>query len=136
MPNIITVTTHDPQFKMHPTSNWGKQTVDIAAPGDRIKSTLPYGRAGFLTGTSQSTAFVTGVAALIKARLPQITAKQIKDYIVQSAIPATALKDKSRSGGRLNASAAWQLANQELQPTDTKRSVASDAKIIYRLKGM
>jgi len=69
--NIITVTAHDEDLRILPSSNYGRSSVDIFAPGYRIKSSLQNGRTGYLTGTSQATAFVTGVAALIKSEYPQ-----------------------------------------------------------------
>ena len=57
--NIITVTAHDQNIQTLASSNYGKKSVDISAPGHRIKSSLPNSRAGFLTGTSQATAFVS-----------------------------------------------------------------------------
>ena len=58
LPNIITVTAHDKNAKLIPSANYGKQTVDISAPGNRIKSIFPDNQIGFLSGTSQATAFV------------------------------------------------------------------------------
>lgn len=63
--NIISVTAVDENRKVLPSSNYGINTVDIAAPGKNIVSTLPGGKFGTMTGTSQATAFVTGTAVLL-----------------------------------------------------------------------
>jgi subtilisin family serine protease len=139
--NIISVTAHDEDLKILSSSNWGRNTVDIFAPGYRIKSSLQNGRAGYLTGTSQATAFVTGVAALIKSQFPQIPNDKIKEIIRNSARKEPSMEGKCLTGGRLDAGSALQLASQ-LYGTEsnegTKRQLAQDnakkeGKIIYRV---
>ncbi|HAZ13692.1 MAG: hypothetical protein A2X86_16430 [Bdellovibrionales bacterium GWA2_49_15] len=110
--NILTVTTHDENLKMLASSNYGPYSVDIAAPGNRIKSSLPYERAGFLTGTSQATAFVSGVAALLKAQYPDLDYHAIKNIILKSARKEPALKGMCNSEGRLDAFLALGFAAQ------------------------
>ena len=63
--NLITVGAHDKNEELIRSSNWGRHSVDLLAPGKNIKSTLPNGRYGYLTGTSQSTAFVSATVAKI-----------------------------------------------------------------------
>jgi len=65
--NIISVTAIDENERVLPSSNYGIQSVDIAAPGKSIISTLPGGKFGTMTGTSQATAYVTGAACLLLA---------------------------------------------------------------------
>ena len=83
-------------------SSYGGTTVDLAAPGVKIYSTVP-GDYDYNTGTSMATPFVTGVAALIKNIRPDLSAEQIKDCIVSSVDKVSALNGKVKSGGRLNA---------------------------------
>ena len=63
--NIISVTAINSYNQVLSSSNYGTKTVDIAAPGANIYSTLPGGKYGSLRGTSQATAFVSGVAAVL-----------------------------------------------------------------------
>jgi subtilisin family serine protease len=65
--NIISVTAIDENHRVLPSSNYGRHSVDIAAPGKNIVSSLPGGKFGRMTGTSQATAFVSGTAALLMA---------------------------------------------------------------------
>ena len=61
--NIISVAATDNEGELVAFSNYGRSSIDIAAPGKLIYSTLPHNSYGFMSGTSQATAFVTGVAA-------------------------------------------------------------------------
>lgn len=108
--HVISVTAHDSDFQILPVANWGKTAIDLAAPGFQISSTLPQGRKGQMTGTSQATAFVTGVAALIKSQYPQLSPQELKIILTSSAKANTYLKDKCRTGGSLDLPKALQLA--------------------------
>ena len=65
--NIISVAATNSDGALESFSNFGKKSVDLAAPGKSIYSTLPDNSYGFLSGTSQATAFVTGAAARLVA---------------------------------------------------------------------
>ncbi|MFN3454171.1 MAG: S8 family peptidase [Pseudobdellovibrio sp.] len=65
--NIIAVAALESDGTLASFSNYGKNTVDLAAPGSLVLSTLPNDRYGVLSGTSQATAYVSGyLASLIK----------------------------------------------------------------------
>lgn len=104
--NIISVTAVDNGTNILKTSNYGSKSVHIAAPGNGIKSTLPRGNYGLMTGTSQATAFVSGVAALISSKNKEFNFDQIKNQIIQTADEVPGLKGKTLNGGRLNSYAA------------------------------
>lgn len=108
--NIITVGAHDEFNKIIASSNWGSKSVDIAAPGFRIKSAIPGSGAGVMTGTSQATAFVSGVAALIKANYPKLNYQQVRNIIISSSRKISTLKDKVLGGGKLDAARALDIA--------------------------
>lgn len=110
--NILSVTAHNKDSSPLRSSNYGPASVDISAPGKRIKSSLPNGRGGFLSGTSQATAFVSGAAALIKAQYPELTPIQIKHAIVSSANKIRGLSRRSRSRGTLNIALALNKAKR------------------------
>ncbi len=138
--NIITVTAHDEDLKILSSSNYGRISVDIVAPGYRIKSAHLNGRAGFLTGTSQATAFVTGVAALMKSQFPALSTEKIKEIIRASAKKEVTMEGKCATGGRLDAAAALTLAaqyedapNRQLANDTKSQMKKEEGKIIYRL---
>lgn len=126
--NIITVAAHDQGLQMLNSSNYGRNSVHLSAPGHRIKSSLPNDRAGYLTGTSQATAFVTGVAALLKSQFPQMTFNQIKEVIVQSAKKEDTLNGRIVSGGRLDATRAHTLASQLNSDSQSRRDIANNRR--------
>ena len=67
-------------------SNYGSKDVDICAPGVQIYSTVPDGKYAFEDGTSMASPNVAGVAALIRAYYPNLTAAQVKKIILDSGI--------------------------------------------------
>jgi len=115
--NIISVTAIDPETNVLPSSNYGVVTVDIAAPGKRIYSTLPKGRYGPMTGTSQATAFVSGVAALLMAHNPDFDANQVAKYIKKTGDVIESLKGKTRYNRKLNSYRALSILDQNVGAT-------------------
>ncbi len=63
-PECIAVTATREDDSRAPLANYG-DWVDVAAPGYQIYSTLPNNEYGYKTGTSQATAYVTGLAVLL-----------------------------------------------------------------------
>ncbi|HVK61162.1 MAG TPA: S8 family peptidase [Bdellovibrionales bacterium] len=103
LPNILSVTAIDPRAQVLPSSNWGENTVDIAAPGEDIFSTLPGGEHGYMTGTSQATAFATGVAVLVKASHPELrTPSAVIKHLLETGEFARDHAGKTRSRTTLN----------------------------------
>lgn len=78
----------------------GGPWVDIAAPGQDLTSTST-GGSGFATasGTSFATALVSGVAALILSRFPDISAAEVRERLIGSAVPVSGTTDERVGAG-------------------------------------
>lgn len=108
--NILSVTAMNETFQILPSSNYGHLSVDLAAPGDRVFSTLPGGKYGFMTGTSQATAFVSGVAALLLSQQSKdLSPADLKRLLIESGDPKKIQVGKTRSGVSLNSFRALSL---------------------------
>jgi len=105
-PNIIAVAASNNQDELTSFSNYGKKSVDLAAPGKQIMSTFPDDKYSYGEGTSMATPHVAGAAALIKSKLPQSRDEQIKARILQSVDEIPSMEGKLVTGGRLNAAKA------------------------------
>ena len=112
-----------------PFSNYGRQRVDVFAPGVDILSTAPGGGYERQSGTSMAAPVVSGVAALLMAYYPDLTAADVKRIILESATrlpdrqvlrpnseglpgPAVPFGTLSATGGIVNAYEALRLAEQ------------------------
>jgi subtilisin family serine protease len=104
-------------------SNYGKNEVDVFAPGVKIYSTVPGGTTyQFLQGTSMASPVVAGLAALLLEYYPSLSAVQLKEVIERSATPVkdsvrtpgtgqlTLLTSLSKTGGIINAYEAVKIA--------------------------
>ncbi|MBD1428007.1 S8 family peptidase [Sphingobacterium litopenaei] len=65
-------------------SNFGYKSVDVFAPGVEINSTMPENKYKEQQGTSMAAPVVSGVAALLRAYYPQLSAKEVKEIILKS----------------------------------------------------
>ena len=112
--NIVSVAATDSQDQLASFSNYGATSVDLAAPGKTILSTVPNGEYGIKSGTSMATPHVTGVASLVAGRFPDISNAELKDRLMFSTDRLPQLEGKVVSGGRLNAASA--LENDPVAP--------------------
>lgn len=108
--NIISVMSLDINNNPLPSSNWGVKKVDVGAPGENIFSTLPGGRFGYMSGTSQATAFVTGIATMILAVRPDLSPQDVRAIIMGSVDGVPQLEGKNVTAGKVNAFQAVQTA--------------------------
>ena len=103
-------------------SNYGKINVDIFAPGVDIYSSMPNNKYKFRDGTSMASPVVAGIASLIMSYFPRLSAKKVKEIILESGIDIDLeignLGDKknfneySKSGKLINAYNALILASK------------------------
>jgi cell wall-associated protease len=106
-------------------SNYGKKNVDLFAPGAKIYTTASNNTYGFESGTSFSAPMVSGTAALIWSYYPKLSAKEVKQIILESGtgydievlVPGgegkkAKFSELSKSGKVLNVYNAMQLAEK------------------------
>ncbi|MEY4566520.1 MAG: hypothetical protein RLY14_1490, partial [Planctomycetota bacterium] len=110
-------------------SNYGRTTVDIAAPGTGIFSTVPTSTYASFNGTSMATPLVTGTAALIKSIYPTATADEIRTSILSNATFTPSLFNRVATNGRLD------IASAIASPPPVKISIR-DASIVEGNTGL
>lgn len=98
-------------------SNYGSSSVDLAAPGFNITTTNNSNNpseyyVSSYWGTSYSTAFVSGAAALIKSEYPTMEPYAVKAAILDGVDDVNGLHNKVKTGGRLNVYKALQKADR------------------------
>lgn len=104
--NIIAVAATDHNDNLAYFSSYGLTSVDLAAPGVSILSTLRNNSYGSYSGTSMATPHVAGAAALIWAGYPFHLWNDVKTIILDTVDPLSSLSGKVLSEGRLNISDA------------------------------
>lgn len=114
--NVIAVAAHDAVGRRACFSNFGGKTVDIAAPGVEIESTIAGGTAK-LSGTSQAAPLVTLLAGLLYSQ-GITTPSAIKHRILSSADFQPELKDKVTSSGKLNLVKALNICSDLIELSD------------------
>lgn len=117
--NIIAVAATDENDVLASFSNYGAGSVDLAAPGTDILSTLPGGQYGLSSGTSMASPHVAGVVALVRSLHPDWTHQQVIAQVLNSVDYVPGLEGRTLTAGRLNAARA-------VNDTDGPRVVASD----------
>ncbi|EHR69450.1 CARDB domain-containing protein,subtilase family protease [Burkholderiales bacterium JOSHI_001] len=114
LPNIISVAATDASDLAASFTHVGRRTVHLGAPGANILSTLPGSSYSTASGTSMSAAYVTGVAALLKAQDGTRDWRAIKNLILSGAAANTSLTGKTITGRRLDAAGATACVNRPL----------------------
>ena len=117
LPHVIAVASTDHNDSKAASSNFGRRSVHIGAPGVDILSTLPFwthwgaSLYGYLSGTSMAAPHAAGVAALIKAKHKQRDWRAIKNLILAGGDPAASLDGITVTGRRLNAARSLKCNN-------------------------
>ena len=117
LPNILSVAAVDNRGFLADFSNYGHTTVDVAAPGVDIASTVPAydGKWGewaagyrYFDGTSMASPHVTGIAAILAGQVPSLLAAptDLKARILARAKPGAHTAGKTLTGDIASASGA------------------------------
>lgn len=99
---IIAVEATDHNDRLAGFSQFGRTTVDIAAPGVDVLSTTLGGGYGLNSGTSMASPHVAGAVALLAGAVPGSSVAKIKAAILLGADPLPQLDKTSVTGARLN----------------------------------
>ena len=83
-------------------SNIGPITVDVAAPGSNIYSTLNGNKYGMASGTSMAAPNTSGVAAMVLGYYPNLKTTELKSMLTSTVVKAPAYEGKMTSGGRVS----------------------------------
>ncbi len=137
--NIVSVANLMPNGNLKPSSNFGRDSVDVAAPGTNIISTLPDNKYGLKSGTSMAAPHVSGLAALIVAKtlatpspppLNMEFAKSIKARILDGtkSIPGLAKRCKVLTGGLIDMETS--LSNNPLPEISCTPKIGSSGEIV------
>lgn len=116
LPNVLTVAASNRGDNITGFSQYGPATVDVAAPGVEILTTAVGSTYQSVAGTSFSSPYVAGVAALIKNYHPAATFREIRARLIEGAVGGVgSLSDASARrtrGGRVDAARALDMAAQ------------------------
>jgi thermitase len=132
LPNILSVTATDGRpGGLLPSSNFGKRSVAVAAPGKEIRSTLPGGGFGTMTGTSQATAFVTGAAVRVLQIAKAQNLNPSPEFVIEKLVAAGAvsleLKGKTRNSTHLD-----RKEIEEMQPAVNAKRFRTQSQADFR----
>jgi subtilisin family serine protease len=108
--NIVAVAASDHGGGMAWFSNFGRVSVDLAAPGVDIMSSVPSkptkAKYDYLNGTSMAAPHVSGVAALVWSVRPSLTYSEVRSILMETVTPVKRWRGLTVTGGVINAEAA------------------------------
>jgi thermitase len=104
--NILAVASITSAGALASYSNYGKTSVDLAAPGDKIHSTYPSSTYKDLSGTSMASPLVAATAALLRKRDTSLTYAELRTAIRSHTKANDKLAGKVATGGQLDVAAA------------------------------
>lgn len=99
---LVTVASTSKSGRLSMFSNVGKESVDVAAPGSDIFSTVPRNKYANMSGTSMATPTTVGVAAEVLSHFPTLTPLQLKKVLMDSVTKEKRFANKMVSGGRVD----------------------------------
>ena len=131
--NTISVAATNSDLTLAGYSNYGKNSVDLAAPGSYMYTSVPGGSYSYLSGTSFSAPVVAGAAALLKS-VGDYAASAIKNAILEGSDLLSGLVDRVRNGF-LNISKAYtKLSGQTLEYSSPSSPVVESVSPVVQNK--
>ncbi|MCK5072731.1 MAG: S8 family serine peptidase [Bacteriovoracaceae bacterium] len=109
--NSISVAATHKRNSLASFSNFGVETVDVAAPGLGINSSIPGDEYLVVSGTSQAAPYVANVASKINEINSGLEPAQVKKILMDTVDKKDFLKGKVKSGGIVNSDRALYAAN-------------------------
>ena len=111
LPGVITVGNIKSNGVKSEDSNRGENML-VCAPGTRIMSTLPDDNYGFYSGTSMAAPHVAGIVALMLERNPNLTVREIREILAQTATKLNTMEfSKTKEYGLWNEYYGYGLVN-------------------------
>jgi len=114
--SLISVAATTPSDGLAGFSNRGAASVDIGAPGDTIRSTMPGNGYGYKSGTSMAAPHVSGVAAVLLGEEPGLAPWQVRAAITLGGDAVAALSGTTSSGRRLSLGGALGVSADGIGP--------------------
>ncbi len=99
-PNVISVASlpEAGSQEVSEFSNFGRRTVQVAAPGENIVSAMICGLRGPMSGTSMAAPAVSGIAARVRASKPSLTGPQLRYLLETTATSRDSFSDQIVAG--------------------------------------
>lgn len=126
LPNVISVASVSETGEISKFSNYGVTSVDIAAPGEYIFSTILSNTYSYYSGTSMAAPHVAGVAALLLSYKNDLTIADLRKYLLGSPNKLSSLNGKVVTGGMVNATGSLKLLQIDTKSTDIDTNGITD----------
>ena len=124
LPNVVCVTAAGIDGSVPSFANTGARSVDLAAPGVSIISTIRGGIWASQSGTSMAAPHVTGAAALMAAQEPHARPEDLAKALLSTTRPLPAHAGRTVTGGLLDVAAAVTAVQATPKPPQPDSSTA------------
>jgi serine protease len=135
LPNVVAVAATTNTDQLAYFSNYGADSVALAAPGVNIYSTLPNNQYGAMSGTSMAAPQVAGAMALVWGLHPSWNYIQVIEQVLSTTDKLPSLQGKVETGGRLDVAAAvgWNLSTTTTPEITSVNVEGSTSSSMYGL---
>jgi len=126
VPGLVAVASSAGVGQLSSFSNYGLTTVDLAAPGSSILSSILDGNYKRYSGTSMATPMVAGVAALVLSKYPNTDVNTLRNALFNAIDERTAYDGKIATSGDLNAYKALKQFDEGFQVWPSKLTIGQE----------